>query len=189
MKTKPLNSILSIFIKIFFILFLISFTSQEKNTYLTHLGVNNIEVVTSTLKDVKNEFGKKSIKKERGFKEGFQLIGKKMYFIDYKDKGLKFSTFLSGKKQIVEKIIISSNCKFKTKGGIGIGSTYEELKKELGQPFFFNNSNKDNPLIFFDNGKKTTLIGYKHMFITLNSMDTLNAKISDIIFSFSNQSK
>jgi len=105
----------------------------------SYKGINGIELGLSNLEDVKKVFGEDGIESTSKLKGSFPYMrGVKFKILTYEDLGLIFSTsagFLKrhhGEK--VWKIYLNENCECKTKEGIGIGSSFEQIKNALGSP-------------------------------------------------------
>jgi len=153
------------------------------------VGLNNIIVGKSTLDDVRKEFGPNTTYKKWVKAIEVEIIGHYDYYVTYVNSGYSFSTYRSGKKKITEIITLDSTCKCKTISGVGIGSSYDDLKKELGQPVL--NSNHKNgsgqPLMYFETYEQNEynmVIWYgNNMRIILNGTDTTKSHVTQIIFS------
>ena len=137
----------------FIILCFCGFTQDSDNCTIVPLkGINNIVVGESSFEDVKKEFGKKK-KQKRWRRTELELFG----HFDYSIKYDQIATFLSisipeRNKHIINRITIDSTCKCKTKNGLGIGSSYQDVIKQLGKPKSFYFSNGDSELSYTEKG-------------------------------------
>ena len=135
-------------------------------------GINDIVIDKSSFEDVKKEFGKKKIKKKWSRTE-LEIFGHFDYSIKYDQIGTFSSISIPGRsKHVVNFVEIDSTCKCKTKKGLGIGSSYQDVIKELGKPKYFWFMNGNTELNYEENKL--------NMAIMLNGRDTTTNKVYEI---------
>ena len=164
----------------FVVLCFCGFTQDSDKCIIVPLkGINNIIVGESSFEDVKKEFGKKKKRKKWGRTE-LELFGHFDYFMKYDQIGTFSSLSIPERsKHIINEIAIDSTCKCKTKNGLGIGSSYQEIVKELGKPEYFTHNNDNDKEINYERSKVGKQ-GKLYIIITLNGKDTIINKIRKI---------
>ena len=159
----------------FVVLCFCGFTQDsDKCIIVPFKGINNIVVGESSFEDVKKEFGEKK-KRRKWSRAELKLFGIFEYFMKYDQIGT-FSSIGSARKNTINEIIIDSTCKCRTKNGLGIGSYYQEIVKELGKPKYFHNNDNDKEI----NYEVNYTGGKLYMIITLDGKDTITNKIREI---------
>ena len=154
-------------------LFTNSNLNNDKYIIIPNKGIDSIIIGKSTLKEVQQEFGVKKIKRKWHKAIEVDCFGKFEYYIKY-DSIATFSTITKNRnKEVVYKIILESGSKCKTKGGNGIGSSYENIINEFGRP--------ESLYFFKDENRYKTELSYGDMDIILNSKDTLSNSVCEII--------
>ena len=159
---------------------------HERECTITNKGLNNIIVDSSLLKDVKNDFGAMSSAKEWQNSVEMEIFGNYRFSKTSENQGIIFYAERKKGKKIINDIIITEGCPCKTKDGIRIGSTYGDLSKVLGQPYFNNDKRKPSrlyePNMYFkqEKGGLSLKITYNNFYFTMSSTDTTEAKINRI---------
>lgn len=136
-------------------------------------GVNSIVVDSSTFNDVKKEFG--DIKKRKYWvkSQELELFGRFVHYLEYESIGV-FSTSINFRsKPIISKIHLTSQCQCKTKNGIGIGSSYNDIINEFGKGTRWN--------LFGYKGAKVVELSYDNMHIIFDGNDIEKSVVIEII--------
>ena len=175
-------------LSLFFIILCFSGFMQDsdKCTIVSLKGINNIVVGQSSFEDIKKEFGKKRKRAKWGSTE-LDIFGYFDYYVKYDQIGTFIS--LAGirrSRHIINNIIIDSTCKCKTKNGLGIGSSYQDVIKEFGEPKYVAGLGKLKYPTAYDH--RNAEVNYEgndegdevRMIITLNGNDTTVSKIREI---------
>lgn len=107
--------------------------SSNSTDIIPFVGVGNLVLAESNIRDVQRAFGKG--KKKWDYVSIFDLG--EFYFertIEYPDLGMTISTdrLYHSAKFAISSIEMNSSCRFKTKMGNGIGSTLNDLRREFG---------------------------------------------------------
>jgi hypothetical protein len=177
------------FISIIFISLLHYFLGQRseiKCVIKPDTGINSIILDKSNLENVIQDFGKAKI--DRKWKKGIELqfIGQFVNSIKYIDQGLTFTDsgndrHILGKNGIVSEITIDSFCNCKTEEGIGIGSSFKDVKVAFGQPLFPADTRDKNyePIMWIeqDGNAKYLYVKHKNILMKFSSLNTEEAKI------------
>lgn len=152
--------------------FFIEKSGDDKLIIIPGKGVGNIEIGKSTIDDVIEEYGKVKVKRKWHKAVEVELFGRFEYYLQY-DSLATFSTFTKNRnKKVIYKIVLSSGSKCKTANGIGVGSSYKDLKKELGRPeqFYFQGTKYNREMVVF----------YDNMMIIMNGSDSTKNVVSKI---------
>jgi hypothetical protein len=145
------------------------------------LGLNEIVIGESTLRDVEVFFGIGERKKE--WRKGYELdfIGRYNRHLNYPQLGIDFSAFSLHRRfsKKIRVITLSSKCNCKTKEGVGIGSSYYDVIKLLGAKKLttemkINNKENKTVLTYF-NGNNTM------WFYSYGVKDTTNFIVDEIV--------
>jgi|GEM_PF-5188038 len=156
------------------LLFIFNFLQEPNNCIIVPgKGVNSIIIGQSTLKDIEKEFGEKKVEKKWHKAVETEIMGRFEYFVHY-DKIGTFSTYTRNRnKTIIMKISIDTTSKCRTKKGLGIGNTYRETIRELGEA---------NQISFVQDKKKYIKMEllYDNMNIWFDGNDSTNNKIIEI---------
>lgn len=160
--------------------------SEVKCVIQPYTGINSIKLYKSTLENVIQEFDEEKIKRkwERGI--DLQFIGQFVNSIKYNDLGLTFSDLghdrhIFGKNGIVRMITIDSCCNCKTEEGIGLGSSFKDVKGAFGLPLFprdTRDKNYEPTMVIERHGKEEYLyVSYHNLIMKFSSTNTDEAKI------------
>ncbi len=156
--------------------------SSNPDCIITQIGLNDIELNRSSISQVIQEFRDTPIEKKWQKSIEIELFGHYEYTLDYPEKGYSFIAEKVKGDKIVTSIILSKSCDCVTKEGIGIGSSYQDIVRAIGQPYFNNDIKKPSihyePNMYYDNN--VLLIHYKNFQIRMNNSDTSKAFIQRI---------
>lgn len=150
-------------------------------------GVDNIKIGTSGVKEIKETYGNVKVEKYWESWGGgsifpFFFIGSYKKKIEIKEVGLTF--YLTKKRHRLQKrtvfsIVVDSTSRYKTSNGIGIGSSYQDIKKEFGETKYSKGSTL--------RGSITSLVyrtsnDYRIMnFINFGYVDSINFEVQEIV--------
>ena len=134
------------------------------------VGVDDIVIDSSYLKDVVEDFTKSKIEKRWVKAVETELFGRYERFVNVPNVA-KFSSLSRNKK--ISKIVFQSPCNCKTKEGVGIGSSYNKTLSVFGKPKLQYNIQC--------NGLQQIKLIYENMDVLFNGKDTLNSTICKII--------
>ena len=162
------------------------FSQNENNCIITQNGLNDIVLDSSNLREVTIDFGEMKSNKEWQNSIEMEIFGNYRYSKAFENQGIVFYAEREKGKKIINDIVLTKGCRCKTKEGIGIGSSYQDLKKAFGQPYFNNDEKKPSihyePNMFFwkTEGEYVLTITYNNLYITMSNNDTTIAKIKEI---------
>jgi hypothetical protein len=125
------------------------------------------------LNDVKSEFGKVRKRKYWVKSKELELFGRYVYFLEYDSIGVFSTSDNFRNKPIISKIHLTSNCQCKTKNGIGIGSSYNDIINEFGKGTRWN--------LFGYKGLKVIELSYDNMHIVFDGNDIKKSVVVEII--------
>ena len=140
---------------------------NKRNTdsciFIPFKGVENINLGESNFEEVKNTFGVKPVNKKWVPSYEAFSIGRFDRYLAYPESGLRFSAFNSQKRfhrKKVWAIYIDSNCKCRSKEGLGIGSTFFEIKKDFPNAKLFKSINPNKTEVIIRN-KATEIMWFE----------------------------
>jgi hypothetical protein len=133
------------------------------------VGVDDIVIDSSYLKDVVEDFTKSKIEKRWVKAVETELFGRYERFVNVPNVA-KFSSLSRNKK--ISKIVFQSPCNCKTKEGVGIGSSYNKTLSVFGKPRFAYINQEGNE-------HRIQLI-YNNMYIKFDGNDTIKSVIYQI---------
>lgn len=167
-------------------IFTILLASGKRDCIIKEKGLNTIVVDSSKLKEVTTEFGEMKRDKEWQKSIELEIFGNYKFSKVFINQGIVFYAEREKGEKIINDIVLTEGCPCKTKDGIGIGSSYNDLREAFGQPYFNNDKRKPSrsyePNMYFEQTKGGLIleITYNNFYITMSSTDTTVAKIKRI---------
>lgn len=145
-------------------------------------GIDSVVLGVSTVKDIKKHIGKARVRTVFRSNDFPILLGEFIKEIRYPELGLTFEVSASrGKfsKKTLEYITIDSTSKIKTNTGVGIGSGYFDVIKEIGNQSLSRNLHSGTSDLYY--GKINNYNNFVSLyFFCYQKSDTLTFRVEQI---------